>query len=85
MALFGIDFTGLEILCVLLVGQGDFDRDPRHPGAAQQESRGYMSGIFQPIGSVKLTNVSVIRLKRGGKRYEVAAYKNKIGEFRKNL
>lgn len=44
-----------------------------------------MPGIFQPIGNVKLTNVSVVRLKKGGKRYEVAAYKNKIGEFRKNV
>ncbi|MND05075.1 hypothetical protein D3C83_256520 [compost metagenome] len=25
-----------------------------------------------------LTNVAVVRLKRGGKRFEIAAYKNKV-------
>lgn len=44
-----------------------------------------MPGIFQPIGNVKLTDVAVIRLKKGGRRYEVATYRNKINEFRKNL
>ena len=44
-----------------------------------------MGKIFQPQASVKLTNVSVVRLKVGGKRFEVACYKNKVGEYRTNL
>ncbi|ORX98965.1 Shwachman-Bodian-diamond syndrome protein [Basidiobolus meristosporus CBS 931.73] len=41
--------------------------------------------IFQPSNQIKLTNVSVVRLKKGGKRFEVACYKNKIIEWRKNI
>lgn len=41
-----------------------------------------MSGIFTPINQVKLTNVSVVRLKKGGKRFELACYKNKLLDFR---
>jgi ribosome maturation protein SDO1 len=33
--------------------------------------------VSQPSGQVRLTNVAIVRLKRGGKRFEVAAYKNK--------
>ena len=38
--------------------------------------------INQPSNQIKLTNVSVVRLKKGGKRFEVAAYKNKVREWR---
>ena len=31
---------------------------------------------------VRLTNVAVVRLKKGGKRFEVAAYKNKVVNWR---
>lgn len=41
------------------------------------------SGIFTPINQVKLTNVSYVRLKKGGKRFELACYKNKVQEYRK--
>lgn len=43
------------------------------------------SGIFTPINQVKLTNVSVVRLKKGGKRFELACYKNKVQEYRNKV
>ncbi|KAJ6627000.1 SBDS protein C-terminal domain-containing protein [Mycena sp. CBHHK59/15] len=41
-----------------------------------------MSKINQPSNQIKLTNVSVVRLKKGGKRFEIACYKNKVQEWR---
>jgi ribosome maturation protein SDO1 len=41
-----------------------------------------MSKIFQPSNQIKLTNVSIVRLKKGGKRFEIACYKNKVAEWR---
>ena len=41
-----------------------------------------MSGIFTPINQVKLTNVSVVKLKKAGKRFELACYKNKLFDYR---
>ncbi|KJA29330.1 hypothetical protein HYPSUDRAFT_32737 [Hypholoma sublateritium FD-334 SS-4] len=41
-----------------------------------------MSKIQQPSNQIKLTNVSVVRLKKGGKRFEIACYKNKVQEWR---
>lgn len=38
--------------------------------------------INQPANVIKLTNVSVVRYKRSGKRFEVACYKNKVREWR---
>ncbi|KAK2461737.1 hypothetical protein APHAL10511_006200 [Amanita phalloides] len=38
--------------------------------------------IQQPSNQIKLTNVSVVRLKKAGKRYEIACYKNKVQEWR---
>ncbi|THH11354.1 hypothetical protein EW145_g705 [Phellinidium pouzarii] len=38
--------------------------------------------INQPSNQIKLTNVSIVRLKKGGKRFEVACYKNKVEEWR---
>ncbi|PWZ03575.1 SBDS-domain-containing protein [Testicularia cyperi] len=32
--------------------------------------------------NIKLTNVSVVRLRKGGKRFEIACYKNKVREWR---
>lgn len=40
------------------------------------------SAIFTPSNKVKLTNVSVVRLKRGGKRFELACYKNRVADYR---
>jgi len=45
-----------------------------------------MSGkIFTPVNQVRFTNVAVVRLKRGGKRFEIACYKNKVNEYRKKI
>ncbi|EIM83417.1 Shwachman-Bodian-diamond syndrome protein [Stereum hirsutum FP-91666 SS1] len=41
--------------------------------------------INQPSGQIKLTNVSIVRLKKGGKRYEIACYKNKVQEWRNGV
>jgi ribosome maturation protein SDO1 len=41
--------------------------------------------INQPINQVKLTNVAVVRLNRGGKRFEIACYKNKVVNYRQGL
>ncbi|OXV11760.1 hypothetical protein Egran_00479 [Elaphomyces granulatus] len=39
-------------------------------------------GIKTPSNLIKFTNVSVVRLKKGGKRFELACYKNKLLEYR---
>ncbi|BFZ56197.1 hypothetical protein PYCC9005_003239 [Savitreella phatthalungensis] len=41
--------------------------------------------INQPSNQIKLTNVSVVRLKWGGKRFELACYKNKVLEWRSGV
>ncbi|KAG8698918.1 hypothetical protein FRC09_006942 [Ceratobasidium sp. 395] len=38
-----------------------------------------------PSNQIKLTNVSVVRLKKGGKRFEIACYKNKVQEWRNGV
>ncbi|PPQ67369.1 hypothetical protein CVT25_005948 [Psilocybe cyanescens] len=38
--------------------------------------------IRQPSNQIKLTNISIVRLKKGGKRFEIACYKNKVQEYR---
>ncbi|OCK82011.1 Shwachman-Bodian-diamond syndrome protein [Lepidopterella palustris CBS 459.81] len=42
-------------------------------------------GINQPSGQIKLTNVSLVRMKKGKKRYEIACYKNKVLEWRSGV
>ena len=42
-------------------------------------------GIFKPLNQVKLTNVSIVRLKKGAKRFEIACYKNKVIEWRNGV
>lgn len=41
-----------------------------------------MSRIFTPSNNIQLTNVAICRLKKGGKRFEVACYKNKVNDWR---
>ncbi|XP_014669240.1 PREDICTED: ribosome maturation protein SBDS-like [Priapulus caudatus] len=41
-----------------------------------------MSTIFTPTNQIRLTNVAVVRMKKGGKRFEIACYKNKVLEWR---
>lgn len=44
-----------------------------------------MSGIKVPVGQKRLTNVAVVRLKAGGKRFEIACYKNKVINWREGI
>lgn len=44
-----------------------------------------MSKIFTPTNQIRLTNVAVVRMKKGGKRFEIACYKNKVVSWRKNI
>lgn len=41
--------------------------------------------VFQPSNQIKLTNVSVVRLRKAGKRFEIACYKNKVREWRTGI
>ncbi|RPB22531.1 Shwachman-Bodian-diamond syndrome protein [Terfezia boudieri ATCC MYA-4762] len=38
--------------------------------------------IIEPSNQIKLTNVSIVRIKRQKKRFELACYKNKVFEYR---
>lgn len=45
-----------------------------------------MSGKIQtPVNQKLLTNVSVVRLKVGGIRFEIACYPNKVGSWRNKV
>lgn len=44
-----------------------------------------MSKIFTPTNQIRLTNVAIVRLKKGGKRFEIACYKNKVVSWRNKL
>lgn len=41
-----------------------------------------MPQLNQPSNQIKLTNVSLVRYKKGKKRFELACYKNKLLEYR---
>ncbi|CAN6672535.1 ribosome maturation protein Sdo1p [Trichomonascus vanleenenianus] len=41
--------------------------------------------IQQPSGSIKLTNVSLVRMRKGKKRFEIACYQNKVVDWRKGV
>lgn len=42
-----------------------------------------MANIFTPTNQIRLTNVAIVRQKKGGKRFEIACYKNKVQSWRK--
>jgi len=42
-------------------------------------------GINQPSNQIRLTNVSLVRLKKAKKRFEIACYKNKVLEWRSGI
>ncbi|KXS17556.1 Shwachman-Bodian-diamond syndrome protein [Gonapodya prolifera JEL478] len=44
-----------------------------------------MAKIFTPSNQIRLTNVAVVKLKKGGKRFELACYKNKVLEWRNGV
>ncbi|ESO97460.1 hypothetical protein LOTGIDRAFT_206284 [Lottia gigantea] len=41
--------------------------------------------LKQPTGQKRLTNIAVIRLKKGGKRFEIACYPNKVTSWRNKV
>jgi ribosome maturation protein SDO1 len=43
------------------------------------------SSGFTPVNQVRLTNVAYVRLQRGGKRFEVACYRNKALGWRNKI
>lgn len=44
-----------------------------------------MSKVFTPTNQKRLTNVVVVKLKKGGKRFEIACYKNKVVAWRSKI
>jgi len=44
-----------------------------------------MSKIFTPTNQIRLTNVAIVRMKKGGKRFEIACYKNKVLSWRNKI
>jgi len=43
------------------------------------------SSLMQPVTQKRLTNVAIVRLKTHGKRFEIAAYKNKVQNWREGI
>ncbi len=41
--------------------------------------------INQPMSQIRLTNVSLVRLKKGKKRFEIACYQNKVQDWRSGV
>lgn len=41
--------------------------------------------VFQPVGQKRLTNIAVVRLKKAGKRFEIACYRNKVADWRAGM
>jgi len=41
--------------------------------------------IFTPTNQIRLTNVAIVRMRKGGKRFEIACYKNKVVSWRSNV
>lgn len=41
--------------------------------------------VKQPTGQKRLTNVAIVRLKKGGKRFEIASYPNKVVSWRNKV
>ncbi|PRP74727.1 ribosome maturation protein SBDS-like isoform 2, partial [Planoprotostelium fungivorum] len=41
--------------------------------------------IFTPVNQVRLTNVALVKYKKGGKRFELACYPNKVSSWRDKI
>eukprot|EP00039_Didymoeca_costata_P009590 m.126998 g.126998 ORF g.126998 m.126998 type:complete len:133 (-) comp14536_c0_seq4:2-400(-) len=37
---------------------------------------------FTPVNQIRLTNVAIVRMKKGGKRFELACFRNKVMAWR---
>lgn len=44
-----------------------------------------MAKIFTPTNQIRLTNVAVVRIKKTGKRFEIACYRNKVVSWRNGV
>ncbi|WLF80172.1 hypothetical protein PVL30_003947 [Lodderomyces elongisporus] len=44
-----------------------------------------MAVINQPNSQIRLTNVSLVRMKKGKKRFEIACYQNKVQDWRSKI
>ncbi|KAF3986322.1 hypothetical protein FT663_04937 [Candidozyma haemuli var. vulneris] len=44
-----------------------------------------MAVINQPSNQIKLTNVSLVRMRKGKKRFEIACYQNKVQDWRSRV
>ncbi|KAI3402719.1 hypothetical protein KGF56_004393 [Candida oxycetoniae] len=44
-----------------------------------------MAVINQPNSQIRLTNVSLVRMKKGKKRFEIACYQNKVQDWRQKI
>ena len=44
-----------------------------------------MSSIFTPTNQKRLTNVAIVRIKKAGKRFEIACYPNKVTAWRDKM
>ena len=42
----------------------------------------FVMSIFTPVNQKRLTNVAVVRMKKHGKRFEIACYQNKVLSYR---
>ncbi|PSR72437.1 hypothetical protein PHLCEN_2v11688 [Hermanssonia centrifuga] len=63
----------------------DAHRPSQHTFESDQV-RGLVSQVIRTLKPTdRLTNVSIVRLKKGGKRYEIACYKNKVQEWRNGV
>lgn len=51
--------------------------------AAAKESMSRRIG--QPVNQVRLTNVAMVRMHKGGKRFEIACYRNKVLSWRQGV
>jgi ribosome maturation protein SDO1 len=43
------------------------------------------SVLKQPVGVKKFTNIAIIKIKKGKKRFEIACYKNKAINYRNGV
>lgn len=77
----GCEGHGAVLFAVYSTKQRNARESDNHLAVCRTE----MSSIFTPVNQVKLTNVAVVRLKKGGMRFELACYKNKIADYRSRL
>merc|ERR1712216_642521 len=53
--------------------------------ARRQSSAAMKSMIQTPVNQQRMTNVSIVKLKKGGKRFEIATYPNKVLAWRNGI